>query len=270
MAYRGNYFGTHMHTTQKLKQLRELLDSAITNSENIDHFERSRDSGLYSPKGLERAEQLLGLFRPHRAVLIGEVAIAAHRIAPQEVSFEAIVRALGPQVEDSADMRAHLKEYLDVISARHAADRARLLSDRERTVLTNGMSANRQNWDNTWIGDIVSAGYYGARLLTDVKLIEDVLCDNLCLDDVEGEDRAAILAILSRDDVLDIVCNRFHTNHDQDAMERFVGTLQRISSNRGSTRYDVAAGALCDAIIDKIEAAANMNDDSPTDPAPAM
>lgn len=261
-----------MHRTQKLKHLLTQIQSAITLSENIDHFERTRENGLYSEKGVEHSQKLLDVYRPVLGQRLEEVAALSSEFAPQQSQLDAIVHALGSNVEDSVEMRKHLADWLKVVTHRHATGRLQLLSERERELLTTGMAETRHGWDQSWIGDIVQSGYIGTDLLTDLDLIHDALCDNLCLDNVTGADQVGILTILAREDILSIVVDRFHTFHDQDAMEGFVNTLLRLDSSLNDhAAHRAEVRRLTESIVEKIEAAADESAHTAASaPAPEM
>lgn len=253
-----------MSITDKLKELQSLVYAGINISENVDYVEQQLASGNLAEKERESAKVTLAQFQESLLIQAASIDAISRAIAPPSEKLDSIVRLLGPDLEDCPEMRRVLKRDLATITDRYAVSRRHLLSERERDLLSTGMAQTRHSWDSTWIGEVVSYGYTGTELLTDLEIIRDALCDNLCISNVNDEDLVEILAILQRDDVLDIVIDRLHNHCDEDGMKSFTSDLLRATDTlEDPASYYTRVEALCENILDRVDAAevARANDE---------
>ena len=139
------------------------------------------------------------------------------------------IRVAAP-ASPSAALLAMLESVIaDTIVRQHARDRVVILTEDERQHLLTGVIETRKAWQSSgeddWIGDVVQNGYEGYAAEPDVGLIENAFCDQPVFRDLTDDaSRLAILRILAKPAVLDVICSdeRNQPVHDLEEFDREV------------------------------------------------
>lgn len=141
---------------------------------------------------------------------------------------EALIQMLGQVIAVTPEARQAAERAVAALVRQFPRERIVLLTEDDRNHIIAGMVATRQSWESSgdaWISDVVYNGYDGYGTSPDIELLEAAFCDNLILGHLgTDEDRLAVLRILTRAEVLDIICSpeRAQPVTDFDAFAREV------------------------------------------------
>lgn len=132
-------------------------------------------------------------------------AITVSNPSPAETLILMLDIDASPEARRAAEkaVAALLRDYL--------RERIVLLTEDDRTLLIEGMALTRKSWESSgdgWIADVVANGYDGYTNSPDIVLLEAAFCDNTILRHLGTDaDRLGVLRILSRPEVIDIICS---------------------------------------------------------------
>lgn len=132
-------------------------------------------------------------------------AVTVSNTSPAETLILMLDIDASPQARRAAEraVAALLREY--------PRERIVLLTEDDRTLLIEGIALTRKSWESSgdgWIADVVANGYDGYTNSPDIVLLEAAFCENTILRHLGTDaDRLGVLRILSRPEVIDIICS---------------------------------------------------------------
>ncbi|MBY0240054.1 MAG: hypothetical protein K2X55_12135 [Burkholderiaceae bacterium] len=137
--------------------------------------------------------------------------IGAIRVSAPHSASAALLLMLESVIADTPAARRAVEMAVATIVRQHARDRMVILTEDERQHLITGMIETRKAWQSSgeddWIGDVVLHGYDGYAAEPDIGLIENAFCANPVFPHLPDDaSRLAVLRILAKPEVLDVIC----------------------------------------------------------------
>lgn len=155
--------------------------------------------------------------------------VGAIRVVAPASPSAALLTMLESVIADTPAARRAVEMAVASIVRQHARDRVVILTEDERQHLLTGVIETRKAWQSSgeddWIGDVVQNGYEGYAAEPDVGLIENAFCDQPVFRHLTDDaSRLAILRILAKPAVLDVICSddRNQPVHDLEEFDREV------------------------------------------------
>lgn len=114
-------------------------------------------------------------------------------------------------IDASPEARRAAERAVAALLREYPRERIVLLTEEDRTLLIEGMALTRKSWESSgdgWIADVVANGYDGYTNSPDIVLLEAAFGENTILRHLGTDaDRLGVLRILSRPEVIDIICS---------------------------------------------------------------
>lgn len=138
--------------------------------------------------------------------------IGSIRVAAPASPSAALLLMLESVIADTPAARRAVEMAVASIVRQHARDRVVILTEDERQHLIGGMIETRKAWErqggDDWIADVFQYGYDGYAAEPDIGLIDNAFCDFPIFRHLaDDESRLAVLRILAKPQVLNVICS---------------------------------------------------------------
>jgi hypothetical protein len=138
--------------------------------------------------------------------------IGAIRVSAPHSPSAALLLMLESVIADTPAARRAVEVAVATILRQHARERVVILTEDERQHLISGMIETRKAWEkqggDDWIADVFQYGYDGYAAEPDVGVIENAFCDSPIFRHLSDDaSRLAVLRILAKPQVLDVICS---------------------------------------------------------------
>jgi len=138
--------------------------------------------------------------------VVGSIAVAT----PSSPA-DALLLMLGKNIANTPEARQAAERAVVALLREYPRERIVLLTEDDRALLIEGIALTRKSWESSgdsWIADVVANGYDGYTNSPDIVLLEAAFCENTILRHLGTDaDRLGVLRILSRPEVIDIICS---------------------------------------------------------------
>lgn len=150
--------------------------------------------------------------------------VGAIRVSAPASPSAALLTMLESVIVTTPAARRAVEMAVASIVRQHARDRVVILTDDERQHLLTGLIETRKAWQSSgeddWIGDVIQHGYDGYAAEPDIGLIENAFCDHPVFRHlIDDASRLAVLRILAKPAVLDVICSDARNQPVQDLEE---------------------------------------------------
>lgn len=150
--------------------------------------------------------------------------IGAMRVAAPASPSAALLLMLESVIADTPAARRAVEMAVASIVRQHARDRVVVLTEDARQHLITGVIETRKAWQSSgeddWIGEVVQHGYDGYAAEPDIGLIANAFCDHPVFRHLPDDaSRLAVLRILAKPAVLDVICSEDRNQPVQDLEE---------------------------------------------------